>query len=457
MRLKSIRERSSKWLQLALIIFLSLISSVTLTRLTRYFSRLLRQPVLIPNGAPNADLQERIEAQAYQIAIDNLLQGLEVRSLEDGTEKTILCAGIRNFREPWARDTGFAHHGLLELGMYDATREALEVFLLTQNSTGQFAVKVHSTSVMDRFLHSLFKRVQPIDRPIRPKYITAHNTISLDGNCLIVSAVLNYARRAEDYEFAQAHWGALKQAVRWLEKHEEAGEPLLTQGTFTDWADSVARQGKVLYTNVIYWKTLNDMAEAARRYGSEADEKFFCEKADDLQAAIDDHFWRSDLGYYVTSRMFDNLSSSGNLLAIAWGLAKPEQAHLILNAMRDFGMADPVPTKVVHRAYPKKFIAIENRLAGIGDYHTYFAWLWLGSWHVIALAKMERFEEANELLTRMSRVIVRDGAVHEVYAPTGEYASNLWYTSESPLTWNAGMFVYAWNYLKGYLGQRETS
>jgi hypothetical protein len=74
---------------------------------------------------------------------------------------------------------------------------------------------------------------------------------------------------------------------------------------------------------------------------------------------------------------------------------------------------------------------------------------------VIALVRVGRLEEARELIYNMSRVIVRDGAVHEVYAPNGAYASTLWYTSESPLTWSAGMFVYAYNVLRRYLDAED--
>jgi len=331
-----------------------------------------------------------------------------------------------------------------------AVRDALEVFLLTQSPEGQFPVKIHSTHFLERYLYSVFNREQPIDRPIAPRYITAHNTVSLDGNSLLIIAILNYALRSGDYVFVRQYWDKLMNAIAWLETHVEE-DGLLRQGAFTDWADSVARQGKIIYTNVIYWKALLDMAEVAQICGHPEDRRNLGDKARRIRQAINDHFWRPDLGYFVTSQFFDNLSSSGNLLAIAWGLASPEQSHAILDAMRYFGMASPVPTKVTHQAYPRKFIAIENRLGGIADYHTYFAWLWLGAWHVIALARMERIEEAREVLYNISRVIVRDGAVHEVYRPDGHFASTLWYTSESPLTWSAGMFVYAYHVFQRHL------
>ncbi len=434
---------------------MGIVAGILLSRIFRYFARLFRQPPLLVVKS-RENIVPELEKEAYEIASANLLSGLEVRTLENGISRTVLCAGVRNFREPWARDTGFALFGLMELGAYREVKEAIEIFLLTQHPSGQLPVKIHSTSIIDRFMHSMFNRQQPVDQPIRPKYITAHNTISLDGNALLVIAALNYGNRMGDAGFITENWDALDRAMQWLESHKDQDVPLLKQGAFTDWADSISRSGKILYTNVIYWKALQEMGLAAKSldYHEEADQ--YLKKAADLSKYINEEFWREDLGYYVTSRYFENLSSSGNLLAIAWGLATDEQSHRILDAMRFYGMAIPVPTKVVHRAYPKKFIAIENRLGGIANYHTYFAWLWLGAWHAIALARLGRFDEAGEVLYNMSRVIVRDGAVHEVYAPNGSYASNLWYTSESPLTWSAGMFVYAYNVYHRLLEEAET-
>ena len=116
-----------------------------------------------------------------------LQAGIERRRLTNGQDKLVLCAGVRNFREPWARDFGFASFGLVELEEHQAVREGLEAFLINQQPTGQFPVKIHSTNIVDRYLHSLFRREQPNQTPIKPKYITAHNTISLDGNQIPLS------------------------------------------------------------------------------------------------------------------------------------------------------------------------------------------------------------------------------------------------------------------------------
>ena len=62
---------------------------------------------------------------------------------------------------------------------------------------------------------------------------------------------------------------------------------------------------------------------------------------------------------------------------------------------------------------------------------------------MIASTRIGRLSEAETLLCRISKVIVRDGAVHEVYDPEGHYLSTFWYTSEAPLSWSAGMVVHA--------------
>jgi glycogen debranching enzyme len=431
--------RQSLWVSLIAIV------SYAAWRLSRYLNRLLRQPRLAyhllrsDHTSPN-----EILAQGLLIASSNVRSGIEKRLLTNGEEKWVLCAGIRNFREPWARDFGFASFGLLDMEEIEVVRDCLEVFLIHQQPDGHFPVKVHSTNVLDRYLHSLLGKQQPNFIPIKPKYITAHNTISLDGNGLLVVAALHYIQRSGDRNFLRRYWSHLKRGVTWMEEHAGIEDGLLQQGPYTDWADSIARTGRILYTNVIYWKALEQLAEAAERYGQALDQEIFAEKAERVAEALNDHFWREELGYYITSRRFNTiLSSPGNLLAIAWGLTTPEQAHSILDKMAQLNMATPVPTQVTNEAYPIEYIGIENRLAGIQQYHTHAAWLWIGGWHVAALTKMGRLEEAEELMQRICQVIVEDGVVHEVYDRNGNYLSTFWYTSEAPLTWSASVVVHA--------------
>lgn len=409
-----------------------------------FWRRLLGLPPIV-----RTRWESRIESnlstqeKAIQIASSNLRAGIEKRYLPDGQRKQVLCAGMRNFREPWARDFGFAAYGLIELNEIQAMRDTLEVFLEFQTAHGQFPVKVHGTNIFERYLISLLGRQQPIDVPLRPKYITAHNTISLDGNALLVIAALLYLEKVNDQQFYEAHWLALKRGLDWLEGHALGDDELLHQGAYTDWADSVSRVGRVLYTNVLYWKALHDFGNVAQKYGNRPDAARFSEHAGRLQSLIRNEFWREDLGYFVTSSQFELLNSDGNLLAVAWGLASEENSHAILDSMERKRMADPVPSQVTDRTYGSRFIAIENRLGGIPHYHTLASWLWLGGWHVVALTRTGRLAEAKVLLDRIDKVIVRDGVVHEVFDSSGRPLKTFFYSSEAPLTWSAGVIVHA--------------
>ena len=89
------------------------------------------------------------------------------------------------------------------------------------------------------------------------------------------------------------------------------------------------------------------------------------------------------------------------------------------------------------------FDRLENLLGGVENYHTDASWLWIGAWHVIALVKTGQMDAAQTLVSRILNVIVQDRQVNEVHAPTGKPLSSMWYTSEAPLTWNAGMILYA--------------
>lgn len=411
----------------------------------QYFSGILRRPRLISRAIHFVEDQfETQEALALFIATENLHSAIQTRHLTNYSSKKILHAGYRNFRESWARDFGFAAYGLLALELYDTVKETLEAFLWHETPEGQLPVKLHSIHVVTRFLYSFFGREQPMETMLKPKYSSGHGAPSLDGQGMLIIAALAYVDETKDNTFLQTHWEKLQLAVKWLESYRKDPEDvLLYQGAYADWADSIARRGRVLYTNVIYWKALSDMASAAASQDLKEEAIHYHAEAENVSYAINTQLWRPDLGYFVTSDGLDQLSSDGNLLAIAWGLTKTEQAESILKVMEEAGMAEPVPTRVVYPSYPVELVALENLLGRLPNYHTDASWLWIGAWHVIALVKTGHVDKAHQLVARITEVIIREKQVNEVHAPNGQPLSSMWYKSESPLSWNAGMIIYA--------------
>jgi len=412
----------------------------------QYLFGILRRPRLISKAILLGEEEfTNEEALAIFIATESLRSGIQTRHLTNHVNKEILHAGYRNFSESWARDFGFATYGLLALKQYNPVKETLEAFFWHQTPDGQLPVKLHSVHVVTRFLHSFFGREQPTETLLRPKYLSGHGAPSLDGQALLVNTALAYAQATGNSTFLENHWSKLRLAMNWLENYRKGPDedPLLHQGAFADWADSIARRGRVLYTNVVYWKALSEMAIAATQLNLQQEAIHYFVQAENVLRAINRHFWREDLGYFITSDELTQLSSDGNLLAIAWGLAKPEQAESILKIMEEARMAEPVPTRVTYPSYPRQLIALENLLGGMASYHTNASWLWIGAWHVIALVRTGQLEEAQKLVSRIVQVVVHDRQINEVHAPNGQPLSSMWYTPEAPLTWNAGMIIYA--------------
>lgn len=411
----------------------------------QYLTGILREPRLTSKAFFSEDEPfESKNALAMFIAAENLHSGIQTRFLARGLGREILHAGYRNFRECWARDFGFASYGLIAMEQYEVVRDTLNAFFWHQKKDGQLPVKLYSMDVLTRFLHSLFGREQPTERILKPKYISGHGAPSPDGHALLIISALHYVNETGDVDFLQKYWNPLTRAMKWLQHYRKGGRDiLLEQDAYADWVDSVARKGCVLYTNVIYWKTLTEMARTAAGLDLKDEAVHYVAEAESVSRAINERLWLPDMGYFATSQSLDNLSSDGNLLAIAWGLATPEQAESILQVMEEAGMAEPVPTRVVHPSYPMELIALENRLGGLSNYHTDSSWLWLGAWHLIALVQNEKMEEAKEVLERIVDVIVKDRQVNEVHSPDGDPLSSIWYKAEAPLTWNAGMILYA--------------
>jgi GH15 family glucan-1,4-alpha-glucosidase len=427
---------------------------VAIDKLRRQFQHGRNETGELLANLSNYSLNQR---RAFIIAAQNLIAAIEDRHLPGGEMKTVVNAGRRNFREPWARDFGFSTYGLLELQEYNAIRETLEVFLQFQTPEGQFPIKVHSTNILVRSIYSMLDKPQPIINPLQPRYVSGFKEISLDGNPLLVSAAVEYARRSGDIAFLRSHWLQLLQALRWMEGFAPDEDRLVSQAPYSDWADTVARSGKVLYTNVVYWKALHDVAEASLDFDLPGDGPHLRGLADQLQQSILSHFWRDELGYLITSEEFHQLSSCGNLLAIAWGCTDEAMSSSIFAKMTELGMHIPLPTKPLSGHYPRKAIAPLARLGGFPNYHEDVAWIWLGAWHVIALARHERLMEAEELLDSISAVIARDKLVYEVYKPDGKHFSNIFYTAEAPLTWSAAMLVHAFNVFNRHPGRTPSA
>lgn len=365
---------------------------------------------------------------------------LEVRRVSPTQSATVLCAGFRHFREPWARDFGFASYGLIAEGRSDVVRDGVMLFFRHQKSTGQLPLKMHSTFLLERYLHSLFARVQPVDANLIPRFLTAHGTRSLDSTLLLVIAWGECVLHAKDEELAVDLHGQVLHALEWVERYK-GKYGLLHQGPFADWADSIGRRGAVLYTNVLWWKAVKCLEEVEAFLPNKL--RPHQDTSKEIEERILTHFFCENLGYLKATPHSPMFVSTGNFLAVAWGLTTRKQSLSILDYADKEELSLPVPSRVTDREYPFYLVGPEMWIAGISNYHTSCAWMWIGGWHAVANHRVGRTDRARQIVDSMLATVARDGTVYEVHAPDGKPLATRLYQSEEPLSWNAAMILYA--------------
>lgn len=367
---------------------------------------------------------------------------LEERRIGPKQSATVVCAGFRHFREPWARDFGFASFGLMTEGREDVVEDGVRLFFSHQASSGQLPLKLHSTVLIERYLHSVLHRVQPVDADLIPRFITAHGTRSLDSALLLIIAWAECVVKTGNEALAvDLHGGALR-ALAWVERYR-GKNGLLNQGPFADWADSIARKGPVLYTNVLWWKALKGLEQVEELLPAKVTHS--TETSETVGRRILEEYYSEEAGYLYQTPTHAMFCAAPNYMAVAWGLTSPEQSQRILAYAREFGMSAVVPSRVTDREYSFYQVGPEMWMAGITNYHTSCSWMWIGGWHAVACLEAGLKEEAEELVERMLSVVKRDRTVYEVHAPDGEPLATRLYHSEEPLSWNAAMILYAYD------------
>lgn len=367
-------------------------------------------------GRPSLQRPDTTGMSGLQVTRACLQACMESRRTGPNEKTTVLCAGFRHFREPWARDFGFACLGLRAEGQAEIARAGIRLFFRHQRPDGQLPLKLHSTRLLERYLHSLLARVQPDESDLIPRYLTAHGTRSLDSVLLLIIAWGELGQMEELRPQAQ-------KALDWVERKRDR-RGLIVQGPFADWADSIGRKGAVLYTNVLWWKA-RQMLKPDPATGQ----------------LLLKHFYRD--GYLYNTPVSPVFTSAGNFMAVAWGLTDPQQSASILDYARANKISDVVPARVTDRNYPFYQISPLMYVARIPHYHTHCSWMWIGAWHAVACQRAGRELEARQITERMLAIVERDRTVYEVHDRDGRPLARFFYHSEEPLSWNAAMLLYA--------------
>lgn len=349
-----------------------------------------------------------------------------------------LIAGAHHFVDLWARDSLFAAFGANVSGLSASSRTTIESFLSRQRSDGLIPFLIRRSRLT---VGKYFGRIEYHKKP-RPQFRSSQSGgLVPDGGLMTVIAMRDYYEHTKDLTFLKKEYESLKHAINWYETRFP--DRLIFEWFQCEWADAVLKIGSTLYTNVLYWKALGDMAYLAARNHRIDDARTYLQRQKKLGTLIRQNFWNGR--FFADWRRFirhDYFASHPNMLAIVFGLATPEEATSILeyayaSCWNGFTLETNYP------AYPYWRIPLVNYVTGTADYHNRGCkWLQPGILFAYALWLHHRKGQARKVLDAIAETIVLHQDVYEIYTKEGIPVRRLLYTSEHPFAWSAGLFLW---------------
>lgn len=362
------------------------------------------------------------------------------KELRDCYGEQGIYAGLHQFKDHWARDSFFASYGALAIKDYKIVKENLLHFLNNRGKDNQIPLRIGKTAVGIALSYFGIRSVDFTRLPI----FTSDKSHGkpLDQNSLFIISAYEYVKNSKDGKFLMDNILDFEKIILWNFTH--ADDLLIEEKYYCNWADSVKKRGKVLYTNVCHCHALNSMGKLFLLAKDKKKSKKYLNIHAKVKKKINELFWSGEhyLDWIDQDITYNYFSTDGNILAILWDIADNAKSKHIEEASHIFDIND-VPSQCVHPNYPINLISVQIRMLGLKDYHNGLSWIWLGCINALAKQKLGMKQEAKEILERIAGLIIKYNGVYEIYEKTGKPVRRWIYKAEQPFAWSSGLFVYA--------------
>ncbi|MBP9813960.1 hypothetical protein KBC80_02075 [Candidatus Woesebacteria bacterium] len=353
------------------------------------------------------------------------------------------AAGTHHFVDLWARDSLFATFGANTVGKASRSKATIKSFLTYQRADGLIPYLVlRSRMTAGKYFH----RHSYYPSPVPHFRSNQSGGVVMDGGLMAIIAMRSYIESSGDLRFLKENYGILEKGLVWYWKKFHMG--LVREWFLCEWADAVLKIGHTLYTNVLYWKAIGDMAWMAKKLKKKTESAMYYAWQEKIQALLQSRFWNGVFfADWIDYARHDYLATHANMLAIAFGLATKTQATSILAYAKEhcwngWTMESNYPR------YEWWRIPLLQRVVGMADYHNRGCmWLQPGIWYAIALATVGRKKEGKLVLEAISKKIVEAQDVYEVFEKNGKPVRRTIYRSEGPFAWTAGVYLWAYHLL----------
>tara|TARA_A100001015_G_scaffold321124_1_gene450257 strand:- start:1759 stop:2985 length:1227 start_codon:yes stop_codon:yes gene_type:complete len=394
----------------------------------------LNLPFMKKKLSKNNQYHEESIEKAAKIAKETL----KMTFTDDG-----ISAGKSHFSDLWVRDACYAGIGALSCEFNNEVKRSIETMSTHCKDNGQIPLRVGSKYFFLKYLGLSKKNKDPMY--FEDKY---SGSVPMDSNSLFIILLHEYVKKTKDIAFLEHHFFIALKAINWLILHTNKKD-LLTEGNYSGWADSLKKKGMVLYTNVLYLKSLQSMFELSnlldQEHLSHRFQKRYLSSLDKFNAC----FWKET--HYIDTiptKERGIFSTDGNLLAIYFDIATPSQINQIFSTISSLNMDTDFCIETNSPKYPMNMIYAPFYLIRLHDYHNGLRWLWLEALYIICKEKCGFQHEARRRLFELSKKIVEFNGIYEVYEKNGPPVKRLFYKSESYFSWSSGLFLAAYNACK---------
>jgi len=259
---------------------------------------------------------------------------------------------------------------------------------------------------------------------------------AVDAVAWWIIGVWNHFFTTQDENFLREMWPKLKKAYFWLRCQQNDDSALLSSCEAADWMDSsIARRGKVLYNNCLWFKAVECINQLAKILGEtevynherikEMINVFFWPTERSINMVADSGFvWRTDWyeesihperEHYTNFISFEwyegRCDVLANVLTIIFNIADKEKKKKIIEYFYKKRLSNPYPIKVLNppvwvSSYawnPKIDVYRPNQVHNIPfQYHNAGIWPYVGGFYVLALTKSNEKKKAKTELKKLA-------------------------------------------------------
>ena len=349
-----------------------------------------------------------------------------------------ILAGAHHFVDFWARDSLFAVFGANRIGLGEASRNTINTFLSYKLWDGRipFLIRRSRLTPGKYFGHNSYH-----ETPVPQFRSSQSGGFVPDGGLMTIIAARDYLERCGKKTLAREWYPYLKSAISWY--IGTFGNGLIREWFQCEWADAVMKRGSTLYTNILYWKALQDMAWISGAARNAKDASTYRSYRDTIAGLVRKELWNGT--YFADWKSLfrhDYFASHPNMLAIAFGFSTKEESRSILMYARKV-CVDGWAVETNYPRYPFWRIPLVNYVTGTHDYHNRGClWLQPALTYILALYRFGDKKQAKERLASLAQKIVLDGGIYEVYEKNGSPVRRLLYRAEYPFAWSSGLFLW---------------